>query len=878
MATILHLFWIIIKYEVFDVERPWPSAHNFSVHSGLEPSFPTPPSLARTSPSLLVTKRIFHKLKSAEGRSLTCSTMLCPLMKIHLWMTVVLDDSVLCNGQLGNLRPLQGILHEVTGSGRFSDGDLLGAETGGVGGSLATEADVLKALREGYRRTEELLLQESLEGTRFRTGMDHLEQSSKFLFSFRRAEPEAKKASSCMGRSMLEATKYITETFNLTTSDSFRLLSKLNSLVNDQLCKQLMPKGCKAEKILQCSATNPYRSIDGTCNNLQYPKWGSAMSPFVRYLLPAYEDGVDSMRGENRRGSFKLPSPRRVSYLVKGAGKRPLLPYVSLMVMQWGQFIDHEVVHTPEAARENSKGETMALNCCVDGEHDPDGLESPECKPIDVSDDPVFSRHNRTCMRFVRSLIASKGCTFGPREQLNQITAYIDGSAVYGSTPDVARILRSFNGGHLHKIYGDSHVSSHLLPEINCPHSKGFCFKAGDERVNEQPALASMHTLWLRVHEGLVKQFSYYNPQWSDETLYQESRRVVSALMQQITYKEFLPVVLGDAIMWEYDLYPSSYGYKDNYDPNVDASIANVFATAAYRFGHTLVNDILKSSEHSIPLLGNFMNPHILHQKRTRPSALLEGLVNEPAQAADAYLVPTLTERLFAGLDDPVGLDLMALNIQRGRDHGLPPYNAWRSACGLPPYLSFADLASDMGPPAAEAFRRAYRTVEDIDLFPAGLAERSINGGLLGPTFSCIIGQQFSNIKTGDRFWYERKGQPKPFTLDQLMSIRNQTLASIICHHTDLAFLPPHIFYTTNSPGNQQISCASYPRLNTQLWKEEEEKEGITDNEVNASGIRPVNCKGVGLWQILPDIDNWCTNQLLARPSFCPSSHCYCTA
>ncbi|XP_066972309.1 peroxidase-like [Macrobrachium rosenbergii] len=794
-------------------------------------------------------------------------------LRFLCWMTVVLDYRALCNGQLENLRPLRGVFHGKNGSRRFSSGNLSRAGTGSL--LLATEENAQKALQEGYRKTQEILLQESLEGDRFRTGMEHLEQSSKFLFSFRRAEPEAKKASSCMGRSMLEATKYITRTFNLTAPDTIELLSILNSLVNEQLCKDLMPKGCKAERVVRCSATEPYRSIDGTCNNLQHPKWGSAKIPFVRYLLPAYEDGVDSMRGHNRRGIAKLPSPRRVSREVKSAGRRPLLPHVSLMVMQWGQFIDHEVVHTPEAARENAKGETMPLHCCLDGEPDPDVWESPECQPIDVSSDPVFSSYNRTCMRFVRSLIASKGCTFGPREQLNQITAYLDASAVYGSTPDVARILRSFKGGHLNKVHDNLPVSGHLLPEVKCPHSSGFCFKAGDERVNEQPGLASMHTLWLRVHEGIVKQFSYHNPHWSDETLYQESRRVVSALIQQITYKEFLPVVLGDSIMWEYDLYPSSYGYKDNYDPNIDASIANVFATAAYRFGHTLVNDFLKSSGLNIPLLGSFMRPYILHQKRTRPSALLEGLANEPSQAADTYLVHTLTDKLFAGLEEPVGLDLMALNIQRGRDHGLPPYNAWRAACGLVPFLNFDDLASEMGSSVAEAFRKAYGTVEDIDLFPAGLAERSVNGGLLGPTFSCILGQQFSNLKTGDRFWYEREGQPKPFTPDQLMSIRNQTLASVMCHHTDLQFLPPQIFYTTNLPGNRQLSCASYPKLDARLWKDA--KEELTSNDINGSQITPVSCKGVGLWKALPGIDDWCKINCLHVPSFCPTSHCYCS-
>ncbi|XP_063606892.1 peroxidasin-like, partial [Penaeus indicus] len=604
--------------------------------------------------------------------------------------------------------------------------------------------------------------------------------------------------------------------FNITAEDAAISLSRLNTAMDRENCRKLTPAGCEMPKSRpSCSASHPYRTIDGTCNNLGHPKWGSAMTPFVRYLVPAYEDGVDSMRGDGRTGARALPSPRAVSRMLQGAENRPPLPHVTLMVMQWGQFLDHDVVHTPESAGAIENNKTMPLTCCKDGNPYHDLYNAPkDCKPIDVSDDPLFGHYyNRTCMRFVRSLVASRGCLFGPREQFNQNTAYIDASAVYGSRVDIAGNLRAFRAGRLVVTQGEGRGSGHLLPQAKCGHSDGFCFKAGqlegeeelwgDDRVNEQPGLTSMHTLWLRVHNHLARQLASFNPHWDDEMIYQESRRVVSALVQQVTYREFLPVILGESRMLEYGLWLKQSGYSDSYDPQVDASIANVFATAAYRFGHSLVNDILKSAGETVPLLENFMDPHLLLEKKTTTSALLEGLATSRSQALDSYLVPTLTNKLFASPHEPLGLDLMALNIQRGRDHGLPPYNDWRKACRLPPVTTFYELATVMAPEVAEGFKSVYQNVSEIDVFPAGLAEHAVPGGLLGPTFSCIIGQQFASLRTGDRFWYENQRQPKPFTAEQLASLRKLSLASLTCEHTSLEYLQPNLFLSANTNGSE---------------------------------------------------------------------------
>lgn len=149
-----------------------------------------------------------------------------------------------------------------------------------------------------------------------------------------------------------------------------------------------------------------------------------------------------------------------------------------------------------------------------------------ECRPIEIpTTDPFYSQFNVTCMEFVRSLAAPKrDCSLGPRDQMNQVTSFIDASNVYGSTQEEQDSLRLLKNGKLR--YTDLHIRKSLLPplaqetaneecRISTPNL--HCFQAGDERVNEQPGLTSMHTLWLREHNRLARELQKENPHWDDE-------------------------------------------------------------------------------------------------------------------------------------------------------------------------------------------------------------------------------------------------------------------------------------------------------------------------------------------------------------------------
>ncbi|CAL4067333.1 unnamed protein product, partial [Meganyctiphanes norvegica] len=424
---------------------------------------------------------------------------------------------------------------------------------------------------------------------------------------------------------------------------------------------------------------------------------------------------------------------------------------------------------------------------------------------------------------------------------------------------------------HTSRVYGS------LLPEKTCEDGEPVCFRAGDVRVNEQPALTSMHTLWLRVHNNVAKTLSNVNRRWADETIYQETRRIVSAMIQQVTYREFLPVVLGRKALDDYSLLLETEGYSRDYDRKVDSSIANVFATAAFRFGHTLVAEMFKGSGQNVTLRGHFMDPYVITQRGTTPTDLLQGLTACPSRGSDAFLTPTLINHLFAPMNESIGMDLMALNIQRGRDHGIPSYNDWRRGCQLDIVKSWQELSFVLDSATANAFKQMYKQVDDIDLFPAALAENPVSGGLLGPTFTCILSQQFSNLKKGDRFWYESSQQPKKFTPDQLFSIRQQSLSSLMCQNLNIDSMQPLAFQGETVKGNEKYSCSKFPKLNLDLWSSTVAPITAPAPPPAAGGNKV--CRGVGVWRNLPGMAQWCqVNCFHPGASFCPPSHCDCSA
>jgi hypothetical protein len=374
--------------------------------------------------------------------------------------------------------------------------------------------------------------------------------------------------------------------------------------------------------------------------------------------------------------------------------------------------------------------------------------------------------------------------TPNPRQQTNLISAYLDGSVIYGSDSARAVALRSFQGGKLATTAGNlPPLNTGGFPNANDAHlfPDNELFLAGDVRANENIELTAIHALFVREHNQIASAIAAANSWLNDEQIFQLTRRMVVAELQVITYNEFLPALLGPNALRPY------YGYN----PFVNSGIATEFSTA-FRIGHTLVNDDVEFFDNDanpvrdeLELAEAFFNPVPL--KETGPDPVLKYLATDNAREVDTEIVPGLRNFLF-GPPGAGGLDLASLNIQRGRDHGLSDYNRTRAAYGLPRVTSFAEITSNAALQAK--LLSLYGNVDSIDLWVGGLAEDHVAGASVGPTFQKIMANQFERIRDGDRMWYARI-----FWGPQLQAIEQTRLSDVIRRNTTVTKLQDNVFF-----------------------------------------------------------------------------------
>ncbi|KAI2807789.1 hypothetical protein BLOT_005728 [Blomia tropicalis] len=574
-----------------------------------------------------------------------------------------------------------------------------------------------------------------------------------------------------------------------------------------------------------CVVNAVYRMPDGSCNNLQKTAQGKAISTFGRLLPADYADGIGKPR--IAFDGTELPNPRLISLSIAPDNQNGNNQY-TLLMMQFGQFVDHDLTRTPLTT--TLKG--RSISCCDNVvQRNPERFKHPACHEIEIPVQDAFYRSKKqTCINFVRSAPAiNPVCRFGPREQMNQLSSYIDGNNVYGASLEEEQKLRDYRGGRLRisKIH-----SQEFLPlnpnDTSCQlprDSPMKCFLGGDGRANEVTDLTILHTLWLREHNRIARKLARMNPAWNDEAVYQETKRIVIAEMQHIIYNEFLPMLLGPRAMSHFKLSLSNQHTK-SYNPEIDATIVNEFAAAAFRL-HTLVpgwlnfHDVTKADkiQGQVLLRNQFFQPELLYHEGGYDMRI-SSLTSQPTQTFDNFFSTELTNHLFQTPGQKFGLDLVALNIQRGRDHGLPGYVKYRELCGLARPKSINDLKKVFSNAhVAEVVTQMYRSLDDIDLFVGGTSERHMDGAVVGPTFACIIGEQFRRIKRGDRFWYENADQIGSFTELQLDEIKKSTLARVLCDNSAVDYMQPQAMLMA-SQRNPKVKCDSIhiPRVDLSPW------------------------------------------------------------
>ncbi len=598
-----------------------------------------------------------------------------------------------------------------------------------------------------------------------------------------------------------------------------------------------------------------FRTITGEDNNLENSQLGSEKTDLIRLFVPFYEDGFNAPRVTGPTGNI-LPNPRTISNTV--VAQTDLIPnYLNATdwLWQWGQFIDHD----------------LTLN-----EGSPTSSPPEDFLPIPVpQDDPndPFVQNGLTELPFIRSAAAegTGGDPSNPRQQTNELTHFIDASAVYGSTPEVAHALRDPNGGGRLKTQTRSLTTGteELLPfqseaeDVPAANPVGLSpdetFVAGDVRVNEQFGLNGIHTLFVREHNriageiearlaaGEAEILGKFNESGlsEDDFIYESARKVVGAQIQIITYNEFLPLFIGSEFNPVRDVLGDGFGIAPftGYKSNVDPSVSTEFANAAYRLGHTLLSpEIQRVDQNGLngTFTGDaFFDANEIYDPKNDTglgvNSVYSGLGLQPAQEYDNQIVDGVRNFLFN--EARGGFDLASVNIARGREVGLPTLNEARQLLGLTPYRSFEQISSTPG--VAERFTSVYESVDDVDLWVGGIAEDAVNGGLLGETFNLIVSDQFQRSRDGDRFFYLNE-------LDHLRvfdpDIDSTSLSGIIRENTpedfiiqDNAFILPYDNQVTGTESGEILPGSDRADLIEGLGGDDE-LQGKNGNDILFGG------------------------------------------
>ncbi|CDF39510.1 Animal heme peroxidase homologue [Chondrus crispus] len=520
------------------------------------------------------------------------------------------------------------------------------------------------------------------------------------------------------------------------------------------------PLTCRRQRI---------RSLSGQCTSAFESTWAEAQRTQLSYLRD-HTSHVPTGTG--------LKSAREISNII--SDQRTDIfnsKSISELFVFFGQFIDHNLVATPTS----------------------------DIEKFDIVVPAGDPRFTGSSMSFKRSLRGFTGEGTNERP-INTLSSALDLSAVYGvNDPRNSFLLQRDSRGEL---TGKMKVSlGDLLPFNsdgfnNAPNSASARFYlAGDHRANEHPMLTAIHTLFVREHNRLVDEIRVNFPEdrvrrLSTSTIFEWARQINIAQFQKIVYEEFLPAIFGRR-------FRRYRGYRQAVNPTV----SDIFAGAAFRVGHTMVGNVVTRRGRFGPLppltLKSVFFKEFGLQETEEVDNLFRGAIGTKAQEVDLEVHDILRNMLFEFVSGEEGFDLIALNIQRGRDHALPTYNQIREIFGLPRATSFIGITGDL--PSANKLSNAYEgDVDKIEAWPGLVAERKSGRAGLGETMRRVWEIEFLRLRDGDQFFYLRRRKSiarvlqmfMPNVIRPIFSKRTKIFRDIILRNTDIraSEIPLNIF------------------------------------------------------------------------------------
>jgi len=602
------------------------------------------------------------------------------------------------------------------------------------------------------------------------------------------------------------------------------------------------------------------RELDGEGNNEAHPEWGAVHRELVRVTDNSYTDGKGLIipkfiAGPN--GPIPNPEwiePRDVSNAIMaqaqdtgdadGDGNTtenidiPNSFGINEYFQFFGQFLTHDIAEVPLAVAATTP---------------------PADVIVPLTGVPIFLR---TPTESLGHEDGSQGGELAVREQENEETAFLDLSTVYGKSVEMLDLLREdiqVNGqtvksAHLLSSDTDAPVDEQILPTLqfvadhhnadltavrnlldpNSPINNPQQFAMGDQRGNQNAALLTHQTMWMRNHNWHVDQLSEKFPSWTQEELFEAARAMNEAEWQNVVYDEYLAKLLGAGAIDKYS----------GYDPNVDPSVINEWTSVAFRFGHDQSSDHIPTLAEAGANNGDFTLAQAFQLANAATAIRDSGSMDDWVRGQLAFHTQEIDGKVVDGNRNllfgvtlpngtPLTFDLEVFDIMRGRDHGVGSYkvlyeglfgqeadfdaydsfaefvtrnsrgDAVQDAALLDALLSVygdfevdADGNSVRGGDSAAAFARADSVV-------MGLLEKPDGDGMLGETFTLLTVMQFENLRDGDQQFYLERFKDNPALLAE---IESTTMADIIARTTGIEHVYHDGFAAHNRIGGDAAS------------------------------------------------------------------------
>jgi len=439
-----------------------------------------------------------------------------------------------------------------------------------------------------------------------------------------------------------------------------------------------------------------------------------ASNHLLRLTTADYSDGLSEMN----MGTDPVAISR---VIFDQEGDMPNDQGLSTIFTFWGQFLDHDLSLTPDHT-----GEMVFVP----------GLVAPLQR----------SSYDR-----------ATGIT-DAREQINVITPEIDASMLYGSDLATETVLRSFEGGLL-SMTADGLLETTTTGMAGASEEHPL-FMSGDVRANENTGLTMLHTLFSAEHNHWANRIAASDASLSDQEIFEMARSILEYEVQKITYEDWMPHLIGDALAAD-----------TGYDASVDGQISTEFSTAAFRFGHTMVTSLIPQTEEdgSTSDMGDVTVQQSFFNNAPILANGIDDLLRGQAEEMATY-VDVRAELLG-------DIDLATLDL-----------------------TDFSIITQDLDTQAR--LIEVYGTVDKVDLWVGGLAEDNLAGTQLGPLFTHIVADQFERTRAADETFGELDARLDPAIRADVLS--QSSLSDIVLRSSGVEYVQENIFEAANRIGGDE--------------------------------------------------------------------------